>query len=47
MTAFEEARHGLLCSWLKMLYVAITRARKRVWILESEDSGQSLIRHRP
>ena len=25
-----EDKHGLLCSWLKTLYVGITRARKRV-----------------
>eukprot|EP00434_Breviolum_minutum_P010615 symbB.v1.2.009364.t1/scaffold592.1/size209785/5 len=38
-----EDKHGLLCSWLKTLYVGITRARKRVWILESQDSGQALV----
>ena len=30
---FIEDKHGLLCSWLKTLYVGITRARKRVpWL---------------
>jgi len=27
-------RDGLLCTWLKVLYVAITRARERVWIYD-------------
>ena len=26
---FSADRHGLLCSWLKTLYVGVTRARKR------------------
>lgn len=42
-STFIEDKHGLLCSWLKTLYVGVTRARKRVWILESEDSGQALV----
>ncbi|PWA76709.1 Reverse transcriptase, RNA-dependent DNA polymerase [Artemisia annua] len=29
---FTEARHGVLCSELKQLYVAITRTRQRLWI---------------
>ncbi|MCD7459032.1 hypothetical protein HAX54_039847 [Datura stramonium] len=32
---FSEARHSLLCSELKQLYVAITRTRQRLWICES------------
>ncbi|XP_060209393.1 uncharacterized protein LOC132636503 isoform X2 [Lycium barbarum] len=33
--SFCEARHSLLCSELKQLYVAITRTRQRLWIFES------------
>ncbi|CAE7641354.1 Trank1, partial [Symbiodinium sp. CCMP2456] len=33
---FDKDKHGLLCAWLKTLYVGITRARKRAWILESQ-----------
>ncbi|KAK4344087.1 hypothetical protein RND71_037181 [Anisodus tanguticus] len=33
--SFCEARHSLLCSELKQLYVAITRTRQRLWICES------------
>nr|GMC52182.1 uncharacterized protein LOC109161799 isoform X3 [Ipomoea batatas]GME21249.1 uncharacterized protein LOC109161799 isoform X3 [Ipomoea batatas] len=32
---FSEARHAILCSELKQLYVAITRTRQRLWIYES------------
>ncbi|XP_019165856.1 PREDICTED: uncharacterized protein LOC109161799 isoform X2 [Ipomoea nil] len=32
---FCEARHTILCSELKQLYVAITRTRQRLWICES------------
>ena len=31
---FNEARHNVLCSELKQLYVAITRTRQRLWICE-------------
>ncbi|PWA68458.1 UvrD-like Helicase, ATP-binding domain-containing protein [Artemisia annua] len=34
---FTEARHGLLCSELKQLYVAITRTRQRLWICENKE----------
>lgn len=34
---FSEERHGLLCSELKQLYVAITRTRQRLWICESNE----------
>ncbi|CAJ1365735.1 unnamed protein product [Effrenium voratum] len=40
---FSADRHGLLCSWLKTLYVGVTRARKRVWMLESSESGQAVV----
>lgn len=33
--SFSEARHAILCSELKQLYVAITRTRQRLWICES------------
>ncbi|KAK8951177.1 hypothetical protein KSP39_PZI004917 [Platanthera zijinensis] len=32
---FDHGRHGLLCSELKQLYVAITRTRQRLWISEN------------
>ncbi|VFQ72468.1 unnamed protein product [Cuscuta campestris] len=32
---FTEERHTVLCSELKLLYVAITRTRQRLWISES------------
>ncbi|CAH9085205.1 unnamed protein product [Cuscuta europaea] len=31
---FTEARHTILCSELKQLYVAVTRTRQRLWICE-------------
>ena len=34
---FSEARHGVLCSELKQLYVAITRTRQRLWICENKE----------
>ncbi|XP_072988634.1 uncharacterized protein [Typha latifolia] len=34
---FDDAKHYLLCSELKQLYVAITRARQRLWICENSD----------
>ncbi|GJY49543.1 UvrD-like helicase, ATP-binding domain, P-loop containing nucleoside triphosphate hydrolase [Tanacetum coccineum] len=35
--AFDEARHSVLCSELKQLYVAITRTRQRLWICENKE----------
>ncbi|PWA56308.1 DNA helicase, UvrD-like, C-terminal [Artemisia annua] len=35
--AFNEARHSVLCSELKQLYVAITRTRQRLWICENKE----------
>ena len=32
---FSQAKHNLLCSELKQLYVAITRTRQRMWICEN------------
>ncbi|CAH9131432.1 unnamed protein product [Cuscuta epithymum] len=34
---FTEARHTILCSELKQLYVAVTRTRQRLWICERVD----------
>nr|GEX09051.1 UvrD-like helicase, ATP-binding domain, P-loop containing nucleoside triphosphate hydrolase [Tanacetum cinerariifolium] len=34
---FTEARHGILCSELKQLYVSITRTRQRLWICENKE----------
>jgi hypothetical protein len=34
---FNEAKHNVLCSELKQLYVAVTRTRQRLWICENED----------
>ncbi|KAF9613111.1 hypothetical protein IFM89_005590 [Coptis chinensis] len=33
--SFNEAKHSILCSELKQLYVAITRTRQRLWICEN------------
>ncbi|KAH0704227.1 hypothetical protein KY285_018505 [Solanum tuberosum] len=33
--SFCDAKHNILCSELKQLYVAITRTRQRLWICES------------
>uniref|UniRef100_A0A6N2NGM6 UvrD-like helicase ATP-binding domain-containing protein n=1 Tax=Salix viminalis TaxID=40686 RepID=A0A6N2NGM6_SALVM len=33
--SFTPARHNVLCSELKQLYVAITRTRQRLWICEN------------
>lgn len=37
--SFDEAKHNLLCSELKQLYVAITRTRQRLWICENSDEN--------
>ncbi|PWA55753.1 uvrD-like Helicase, ATP-binding domain, P-loop containing nucleoside triphosphate hydrolase [Artemisia annua] len=36
-STFDEARHSVLCSELKQLYVAITRTRQRLWICENKE----------
>ncbi|XP_050209293.1 uncharacterized protein LOC130015007 [Mercurialis annua] len=33
--SFDEGKHIAMCSELKQLYVAITRTRRRLWILEN------------
>ena len=35
--SFKESKHNVLCSELKQLYVAITRTRQRLWILENKE----------
>ncbi|KAI3945666.1 hypothetical protein MKW92_004865, partial [Papaver armeniacum] len=35
---FSKAKHQILCSELKQLYVAITRTRQRLWICENIDN---------
>ncbi|WRX14404.1 DNA2/NAM7 helicase [Theobroma cacao] len=35
--SFKMAKHNILCSELKQLYVAITRTRQRLWICENEE----------
>lgn len=32
---FDLAKHNIMCSELKQLYVAITRTRQRLWICEN------------
>lgn len=39
---FDETRHSGVCRELKFLYVAITRARKNLWIADCSDKGESL-----
>ncbi|CAK9141766.1 unnamed protein product [Ilex paraguariensis] len=34
---FSNAKHNILCSELKQLYVAITRTRQRLWICENTE----------
>ncbi|KAM1067711.1 hypothetical protein ACFX2J_022665 [Malus domestica] len=33
--SFSEAKHNILCSELKQLYVAVTRTRQRLWFCEN------------
>ncbi|KAF9033219.1 hypothetical protein BDZ89DRAFT_983953 [Hymenopellis radicata] len=39
---FENIRHATICTELKSLYVAITRARENVWIADASEAGQSM-----
>ncbi|KAM1846609.1 hypothetical protein ACFX14_011002 [Malus domestica] len=34
---FSEAKHNILCSELKQLYVAVTRTRQRLWVCENAE----------
>ncbi|GMJ04494.1 hypothetical protein HRI_004118600 [Hibiscus trionum] len=33
--SFKQAKHNIMCSELKQLYVAITRTRQRLWVCEN------------
>ncbi|TFK22056.1 hypothetical protein FA15DRAFT_706710 [Coprinopsis marcescibilis] len=37
---FDKIRHAGLCSELKFLYVAITRARKKLWIFDTSNKAE-------
>ncbi|KAG2023736.1 hypothetical protein CC2G_001355 [Coprinopsis cinerea AmutBmut pab1-1] len=39
---FDETRHAGVCSELKFLYVAITRARKNLWIVDCSDKAEPM-----
>ncbi|KAI0696497.1 hypothetical protein C8T65DRAFT_583394 [Cerioporus squamosus] len=39
---FDEIRHNSICRELKFLYVAITRARKNLWIADSSVKGEPM-----
>ncbi|CAK7326904.1 unnamed protein product [Dovyalis caffra] len=39
ISSFDLAKHYLLCSELKQLYVAITRTRQRLWICDEDFSN--------
>ncbi|KAI5829770.1 hypothetical protein K523DRAFT_416462 [Schizophyllum commune Tattone D] len=39
---FDENLHAGVCSELKFLYVAITRGRKNVWIVDTSDRGEPM-----
>ncbi|RPD59349.1 hypothetical protein L226DRAFT_576154 [Lentinus tigrinus ALCF2SS1-7] len=40
--SFDEIRHNIICRELKFLYVAITRARKNLWIADSSAKGEPM-----
>ena len=40
--SFDTAKHNILCSELKQLYVAITRTRQRLWISDNEDFAKPM-----
>ncbi|GJP39593.1 hypothetical protein CLOM_g23947 [Closterium sp. NIES-68] len=39
LCTLDELRHCSLCSDLKQLYVAVTRAKQRLWVLEEQEGG--------
>ncbi|KAF8955734.1 hypothetical protein BDZ97DRAFT_1926448 [Flammula alnicola] len=39
---FDEIRHAGVCSELKFLYVAITRARKNLWIVDCSEKSEPM-----
>ncbi|KZP05200.1 hypothetical protein FIBSPDRAFT_1054221 [Athelia psychrophila] len=42
LPTFDNARHAGICSEMKFLYVAITRARQNVWILDDSLKGEPM-----
>ncbi|CAI5959284.1 unnamed protein product [Closterium sp. NIES-64] len=40
LCTLDDLRHWSLCSELKQLYVAITRAKQRLWVLEERGAGE-------
>ncbi|XP_071695484.1 uncharacterized protein [Rutidosis leptorrhynchoides] len=41
-SSFAMEKHAVLCSELKLLYVAITRTRQRLWVCESSGFSQPI-----
>ncbi|KAI9453660.1 hypothetical protein BJY52DRAFT_1288007 [Lactarius psammicola] len=39
---FDENRHAGVCSELKFLYVAITRARKNLWVVDRSETAEPM-----
>ncbi|KAJ2926878.1 hypothetical protein H1R20_g10207, partial [Candolleomyces eurysporus] len=39
---FDEARHAGVCSELKFLYVAVTRSRKNLWIIDCSNKAEPM-----
>ncbi|KJA29102.1 hypothetical protein HYPSUDRAFT_32443 [Hypholoma sublateritium FD-334 SS-4] len=39
---FDQIRHAGVCSELKFLYVAITRARKNLWLVDCSEKGEPM-----
>ncbi|EMD41416.1 hypothetical protein CERSUDRAFT_89982 [Gelatoporia subvermispora B] len=39
---FDDSRHSGVCRELKFLYVAITRARKNLWIADGSEKGEPM-----
>lgn len=43
---FDREKHGILCSELKQLYVAVTRTKQRLWISEkSKDFSEPMFEY--
>ena len=40
---FDENKHAGVCLELKFLYVAVTRARKNLWIVDSSERGGPML----
>ncbi|KAI6094857.1 hypothetical protein EDD16DRAFT_1502638 [Pisolithus croceorrhizus] len=38
----DESRYAAICSELKLLYVGITRARRRLWIVDKSDKAEPM-----